>query len=320
MMGTGPFAWPTFERLLAGPHQVVGLVTQPLRAGQGRREAVLSPVRSGAVQRGVAIQDPVDINSPEARQALAAWQPDLLVVADYGQILRAETLAVARHGGVNLHGSLLPKYRGAAPIHWALWHGETETGVSVIHMTPQLDAGPVLAQAKLEILPHETTSELEQRLAALGAPLVESVIEQLARGETQALPQDPALASRARRLRKADGEIDWQRSAQDIHNQIRALDPWPKAFTFWHRPGEPPLRIIVVRAHPELERQESPGLVLAANDQRLVVAAGRGALVLESIQPAGKRLLQSGEFLRGYPVAVGQRFGPAGAGTDPQAP
>ena len=243
---------------------------------------------------------------------MARLLPDLFVVADYGQILSAETLAVARLGGVNLHGSLLPKYRGAAPIHWALFHGEAETGVTVIHMTPRVDAGPTLAQRRTPIDPEENAVELELRLAALGAPLICQAIDDLAADRIQPIVQDPALATPARRLRKADGAIDWSRSAQAIKNQIRALEPWPKTFTFLHRRSAQPLRLILGRASVRAgDGSNRPGAILHASGSELVVATGEGNLAIHELQPAAKRMLSVEEFLRGYPIGVGEHFGPA---------
>lgn len=312
MMGTGPFAAPTFQALYDTPHEVLALVTQPVRTQQGRRELATSPMRLVAQEHGTPILDPESINTDEARARLAEFRPDLFIVADYGQILSAETLAVAPLGGINLHGSLLPKYRGAAPINWALYRGDAETGVTVIHMTPRVDAGPTLAQARTAIDPDENAVELEARLAALGAPLVCQTIDELAAGHTRSLPQDPAQASPARRLRKTDGEIRWSRSAQEIKNQIRALEPWPKTYTFWHRPGGAPLRLILGRSavFPGEASDAQPGTVIDASDGKLSVSTGSGALAILEVQPAGKRLLSSQEFLRGYPVKAGERFGP----------
>ncbi len=312
MMGTGPFAAPTFRALYDTPHEVLALVTQPVRTQPGRRELPPSPMRLVAQEHGTPILDPESINTDEMRAKLAEFRPDLFIVADYGQILSAETLAVAPQGGINLHGSLLPKYRGAAPINWALYRGDAETGVTVIHMTPRVDAGPTLAQAHTAIDPDENAVELESRLAALGAPLVCQTIDELAAGRTKSLPQDPALASPARRLRKTDGEIRWSRSAQEIKNQIRALEPWPKTYTFWHRPGGAPLRLILGRSavRPCEGSGAQPGTVIEASDGKLSVSTGSGALSILEVQPAGKRLLSSAEFLRGYPVKAGERFGP----------
>lgn len=312
MMGTGPFAAPTFRALYNTPHEVVALATQPVRSQRGGRDAPTSPMRLVAQEHGTPILDPENVNSDEARAELARFKPDLFIVADYGQILSSETLAVAPHGGINLHGSLLPKYRGAAPINWAIFRGDAQTGVTVIHMTPRVDAGPTLAQARTEIDPDENAVELEARLAELGAPLLCRTIDDLAAGRVSFLPQDPALASPARRLRKTDGQIDWSRSAREIKNQVRALEPWPRTYTFWHRPGGAAVRLILGRCDARSQGAPSaaPGTVVEAAGGSLVVSTGDGALALLEVQPAGKRLLTSDEFLRGYPIQAGERLGP----------
>ncbi len=283
MMGTGPFA---------------------------ATQEDVNPLRAIAAEHGTPIFEPESINTDEARRELAAHQSELFVVCDYGQILSPETLAAARLGGINLHASLLPKYRGAAPINWAIYHGDAETGVTVLHMNPKVDAGPALAQLRTPIGPEETASQLEPRLAELGAPLVLQVIEDLGRGEPQGIEQDPALATRARRLRKTDGAIDWTRAAAAIKNQVRALEPWPKTYTHWLRSAGEPLRVILDKVKVVSNAGTStPGSVLAAGGEELVISAGEGALRIERLQPAGKRVLTAAEFLRGYPVKLGERFG-----------
>jgi methionyl-tRNA formyltransferase len=317
MMGTGPFAVPTFRALFQSPHEVRALVTQPLRPAHGRGKELPNPLREIAAQHSTPVYDPESINTDAARTELVRFEPELLVVADYGQILSPETLATARHGGINLHGSLLPRYRGAAPIQWAVYHGDAETGVTVIHMTPALDAGPCVAQLAIAIDPEETAGDLEPRLSEAGAPLVLDVIARLGESRLEAIPQNNAQATRARRLKKSDGLLDFARPALALKNQIRAFEPWPKSFTFWLRSGQEPLRLIVSKAAvaPGVAGQP-PGTVLAAEPGRLIVAAGADALELLEVQPAGKRQLAAQEFLRGYPVAAGDKFGsaPAGAG------
>ena len=311
MMGTGPFAVPTFESLYDSPHQVLALVTQPPRAARGR-PAPASPLRRVAETRGTPIVCFENINTNEAHEALRDYRPDLFVVADYGQILSPATLAVAKQGGINLHGSLLPKYRGAAPINWAIYHGERETGVTTIHMTPQVDAGPCLLQASTLIGPDENAIELEHRLAELGAPLVIKTIEMIESARIEPIVQDASRASRAPRVRKTDGEVNWFRPAAAIRNQVRAMVPWPKTYTFWHRGTAEPLRLILERVR-EIEtgnNAAAPGTVLKAEGKELTVATGGGHLAIDRIQPAGKRELESGEFLRGYPVKPGDHFGP----------
>jgi methionyl-tRNA formyltransferase len=325
MMGTGPFAVPTLCALYNMRHGVVALATAPLRTHRGKPIEPVSSIRQLAQQHGTPIFDPEDINSPASLARLTDYRAQLLVVCDYGQILAPAALAAARHGGVNLHASLLPKYRGAAPINWAVYHGETETGVTVIHMTPRIDAGPCIAQARAAIGPDETAADLEPRLAELGARLICETIDRLEAGRVEAIPQDAALASKAPRLKKTDGLIDWSRPAVAVRNQIRALEPWPKTYTFWHRPDGPPLRLILgpvsvveslwcgrpacTGAGETPAPQATPGTVLEAAANRLVIAAGQHAVMPSSIQPAGKRPMPVDEFLRGHHVRPGDRFG-----------
>jgi methionyl-tRNA formyltransferase len=334
MMGTGPFAVPTFRALLDWPHQVLALVTRPDRPVHRREKAPLNPMREVAKQHNLEVFEPESINSPEAKAWLTEKAPDLFVVCDYGQILSRDTLGLARLGGINLHASLLPKYRGAAPINWAIYQGETETGVTVIHMTPQLDGGPCLVQRSTSIGPQETTAELEPRLAELGVSAVLEAINLLATGEaTKTPPQDSKLATKAPRLKKEDGAVDWSRHAVAIFNQVRALQPWPKTFTNWQRPEGEPLRLILEKvtplptewgresASPELSPSSqgrsdadsrplprNPGIIVEASKEALIVACGEGALQIDQIQPAGKRAMSAAEFLRGHPIQVGDHF------------
>ena len=314
-LGTGPFAVPTFAALLDAGHEVPALVTRPTPAARGREKAPLNPMRELAESRGIPVLAPESINTPEARQQLVELHPELLVVCDYGQILSSQSLGVAPLGGINLHGSLLPKYRGAAPVHWAILNGEKETGVTVIHMTPRLDGGPILSVRRTPIGPDETMPELESRLSQLGVDAVKEAISKLAAWDrTSPLGelQDPHQASKAPRLTKQDGAVDWSRSAEQIHNQVRALQPWPGTYTNWLRSSGEPLRLILVQVRSaECGVRSESGTVLVSDGKQLVVATGDGALAIERIQPAGKRVMAVDEFLRGYALQVGDRFGPA---------
>ena len=319
LMATGPFALPTMRWLIDAPHELVCWVTRPPRLSGRRRTIPPSPLRELARTRQVPIWEPEDINAPESVAHLHNLGADLLVVCDYGQILAAEVLEAARLGGINLHGSLLPKYRGAAPVQWAIYHGETETGVSVIHMTPRLDAGPILQQRRTAIGPEEDAQTLEARLAELGVGAVEAAIEQLAAWDGHSpigTPQDASLATRAPRLRKEHGRIDFRRSADEIERQVRAMRPWPGTYTTWARPGKPPMmlrieRVSVVPSSPETSDLAggAPGTICAASGDRLWVRTGEGILAIEQLCPAGKRSQGAAEFLRGYRLAPGDRWG-----------
>jgi methionyl-tRNA formyltransferase len=306
MLGTGPFAVPTLRRLHASPHEVLRVVTRPPR---GRR-AEAPPMQLAAEELGLPVWQPETVNSEEAVAELRALQPDLLVVCDYGEILKPPVLSVSPLGGVNLHGSLLPKYRGAAPVQWAVLNGDPETGNTVIQMTPGLDAGPCLGVDRVTIDPDETAGELEARLAERGGELVLRVIEELASGTAKPQVQDKSQASKAPRLEKEHGAIDWSQPALAIKNQVRALDPWPRAYTQWNRGAGEPLRLIVHRTQvtdAAAAPTAAPGEIIEAGP-RLLIATGAGALEITAIQPAGKRVMPAAEFLRGYPLAAGHAF------------
>src|SRR5579871_755492 len=224
MMGTGTFAEPTFQALLAGHHPVVGLVTQPDRAAGHERGSTRQTglgMKAIAVARRIPVFQPESINTPEGVAGLQALHPELLVVAAYGQILSHDVLAVPSLGGINVHASLLPRYRGAAPVAWAIYHGETRTGVTIIRMSVHLDAGEILAQEALDIGPEETAGELEARLAVIGAQLAVQVVDGLATGPVEGAKQDKALVTKAPKLTKERGLIDWTRPGRDVGNQVR---------------------------------------------------------------------------------------------------
>lgn len=314
MMGTGTFAEPTFEALLRSAHQVVGLVTQPDRATGNVRASTRQTgkgMKDIALERGIPVYQPDSINTPAGVAHLQAWSPDLLVVAAYGQILAGDVLEAAARGGINVHASLLPKYRGAAPVAWAIANGETHTGVTIIRMTTGLDAGDMLAQTSLPILPEETAGELEARLARLGADLAVGVVDRLAQGDVPGTKQDRALVTRAPKLTKEHGLIDWSRTAAEIDRHLRAMQPWPTPYTFLHRPDQQALRLLVLRARPNGgDCPEEPGTLLQEGSV-LKAAAGAGTLLeILEVQPAGKRRMAAAEFLRGYPVVPGAHLGP----------
>lgn len=313
VMGTGPFAVPTFNWLLESSHDVLGLITRPTRPAKGRHAEPVIPMREVAEAHGLEVHAPESINEAESIELLRKFAADLFLVCDYGQILSREALATAKLGGINLHASLLPKYRGAAPINWALLEGETETGVTVIHMTPRLDGGPCLVQRSVTIGENETAGELEARLAALGVDAVREAIDKLAQWDGESILghlQEPSQATRAPRLAKSDGEIQWSHSARQIFNRLRALQPWPGVFTHWQGKKQP-LRLIVdwLEVVPDEQSTKEPGMVSVSDGQRLWVATGDGVIAITRIQPAGKRTMEIDEFLRGHAIEVGVRLG-----------
>jgi methionyl-tRNA formyltransferase len=319
VMGTGPFAVPMLEAILVAGHDVPVVVTRPLPPARGRKKPPANPLREAANQHGLKLLDPADVNAADVVAALAVLQADLLVVCDFGQILSPSALGVTPLGGINLHGSLLPKYRGAAPVQWAIINGDAITGVTVIHMTPKLDGGPALCQLEVAIEATETAEQLEHRLAALGAPAVIDAIEILAEWNqisTIGTLQDKQLITQAPRLHKQLGNIPWNKPAAAIINLHRGLQPWPGCFTQWQRENGKPLRLIITEmalaenssAHVGVK----PGTVVTNLDdgsEKLCVATGDGCISINRIQPAGKRVLGIEEFLRGYQLKPGSQLG-----------
>ncbi len=319
MMATGMFALPTMQWLADSRHRFVAWVTRPPRPAGRKQTLPRSELRELAEARGIPIWEPEDINADESVERLRAYGADLLIVCDYGRILAPAVLGAARLGGINLHGSLLPKYRGAAPVQWALFHGETETGVTVIHMSPQLDAGPILLQRRTKIEPTENAEQLERRLAVLGVEAVAEAIELLADwdGATPlGSPQDDALATGAPRLKKQHGRIDFSRAAHEIVDHVRAMQPWPGAYTSWERRTGKRLKLLIERASvadgSELDQDVDgveSGQVICAESDRLWVATGAGLLAIDQLRPAGKRSQSVAEFLRGYRIERGACLG-----------
>jgi methionyl-tRNA formyltransferase len=268
-----------------------------------------------AEEHGIPVFQPDSINTPEGIAQLRSLSPDLLVVAAYGQILSAEVLGVPPHGGINVHASLLPKYRGAAPIAWAIYHGETRTGVTIIRMSTGLDAGDMLAQEAIDIGPEQTAGEVEAQLAPLGARLAVQVVEQFMAGKPPVgAKQDRSLVTKAPKLTKENGVIDWARPAALVCCQVRAMHPWPTAYTFWHREGQPSVRLIVHKGSSRsggLGEQLAPGAILPASTSTLSVAAGENTVVeVHELQPAGKKRMPAADFLRGHRPLPGDRLGP----------
>jgi len=330
MMGTGTFAEPTFEALLAAfPDDVVGLVTQPERDSGNRRGSTRQTgkgMANIAATASVPVVQPESINTPEGLEQLRAMKPDLLVVAAYGQILSKDVLGTPTRGTINVHASLLPKYRGAAPVAYAILGGEKQTGVTIIKVTPGLDSGDMILQEAIDIAPDDTTGSLEARLATLGAKLaVEAVRKYQAGGPVEGVKQDPALVTKAPKIKKEFGLIDWTKPADYIERFVRAMQPWPTAYTYLHRPGKEPMRVIIVKANdwmafgmPSWEPSPPPGklvgnLPFGTEGKRLpltVQCGGWQSLIVDELQPAGKKKMTAEEFLRGYPIVEGMRFGP----------
>lgn len=307
-MGTPDFAVPALRALLAHAQtpdarfQVVGVATQPDRpAGRGNKVS-MSPVKQVALEAGVPVLQPTSLRKqPDAVEAIRQLRPDLLVVAAYGLILPASVLEIPRLGCVNLHASLLPAYRGASPIPAALLDGLEETGVSIMRMDEGMDTGDVLAQVRERITPDDTTATLSARLAELGAGILMTVLTAYVDGEIvpvaqKDLPGEPTIV---RMIKKEAGRIDWALSAHQIERVVRAYQPWPTAYTFWHGA---PLRILRARVSEHFVGE--PGSVVKVGGE-IGVVTGEGLLILEVVQPAGKRPMEARAFVNGAQGFVG---------------
>ena len=305
-MGTPAFAVPTLEQIIEC-YEVAGVLTQPdRRAGRGRR-MVVSPVKETALAHGLPVLQPRTLRRPEVVEEIRALEPEAIVVAAYGLILPSAVLEIPPHGCLNVHASLLPRYRGAAPIPAAILACEAETGVTIMLMDEGMDTGPILAQARMTIQPEDTARTLSEKLARLGADLLMETLPRWLRGEIEPQPQDEGQATYSRLIRKEDGLIDWSLPAMEIERQVRAYTPWPSAYTFWR--GKP-LKILRARPLAGWSSRAKPGEVMELL-QGIAVVAGEGALLLEEVQLADKRAMGAEEFARGQRGFMGATLGKA---------
>jgi len=304
-MGTPDFAVPTLRALVEGGYTLVGVVTQPDRpAGRGRA-LLASPVKQYAQAQGLDVWQPTTLRAPAAVAEIAARRPDVIVVAAFGMILRADVLALPPYGCLNVHASLLPRHRGASPIAAAILAGDAVTGCTIMRMDEGLDTGPILAQATLDIRADDTTTSLGARLATLGADLLVAVLPMWLEGAITAQPQPAAGATFCRPIRKEEGQIDWSLPAVAIERMVRAYTPWPGAFTFWEG------QLLKITRAGVAEGVAEPGRVLAYGGSAVAaVGTGGGLLVLEEVQPAGRRPLPIRDFLAGRRSFLGARLGP----------
>lgn len=319
MMGTGTFAIPAFQALINSNHRVLGLYTQPDRTGRGHHRHK-NPMKELALEHEIPVFQPAKINTPEALEELANLDADVLLVAAYGQILSQKLLDTPKQGAFNLHASLLPYYRGAAPILYAIRNGETKTGVSLFRIERSLDSGPVAAMVETPIGLNETTGELQERLALLAAPLAIQALDDIEQGTLVETPQDHEAATFAPTLDKQEGAIDWSLSSFLIECHVRAMQPWPSPFSFLHQSDQKPLRVqilkVAVSTTEDLEAlnidQEllnfEPGTVIFANTKKVLIRTGDGAVELKQVQPQGKRAMQINEFLCGRKINLGDNF------------
>jgi methionyl-tRNA formyltransferase len=302
--GTPEFSVPALQALLDSPHTVVAVYTQPDRpAGRGRRTAT-SPVKQLALEADIPVRQPESLKGDEAQRELAGWQPDLLVVVAYGLILPQAVLDMPRLGCINVHASLLPRWRGAAPIQRAILAGDAETGVCLMQMEAGLDTGPVLACRQIPILPDDTGSRLHDRLAVLGGELLAAELDAIAAGSLQPQPQDDTLATYAHKLDKREARLDWDADAGSLARQVRAFNAWPVAETSLHHRQ---LRIWEARAE-DTDSTASPGTVLSADRDGIRVACGKGVLRLLSVQLPGGRPVASADFVNAHRI-TGARLG-----------
>ncbi len=304
-MGTPEFAVPSLEALLRSDDQVVGVISQPDRPKGRGQQLVAPPVKLVAERARIPVLQPLKIRTPEFLQTLSSWQPDLIAVAAYGRILHAPILHLPPMGCVNVHGSLLPKYRGAAPVQWAVINGETETGITTMLMDEGMDTGPMLLQERLTIMPDDTAGTLAPRLAELGGRLLVETIAQLKAVTLTPKKQDDKQATLAPLLKKEDGLIDWKMKATSLADRVRGLSPWPGAYTFF---GEE--RWNVWRVVPSTRAvTDKPGTIVAVDKQSILVATGEGLLDLQEIQTANSKRMPVSQFLTGHKVTAGMRLG-----------
>ncbi len=303
-MGTPDFSVKTFQALIDARHQIVLAVTQPDRA-KGRGKTVsFSPVKEAALANGIEVYQPEKIRGPECVEYLKTKGADIIVVVAYGQILPKEILEMTPFGCINVHASLLPKYRGAAPIQWAVINGERVSGVTTMRMDEGLDTGDMILSEQVTLAPDETGGSLFECLSEVGARLCVKTLEAVEDGTAVYTPQDPAEATKVGMIRKEMGHLDWSRPASELERLVRGLDPWPGSYTVWD--GRM-LKIWKTSVCPEDSGME-PGSVGTVTKDAVLVQTGEGMLVLEEVQPQGKKRMSCADFLRGYPVQTGIRL------------
>ncbi|MEZ6132380.1 MAG: methionyl-tRNA formyltransferase [Planctomycetaceae bacterium] len=308
LLGTGEFAVPPFTALLQqSEHNVVGVYTQPDRTGRGHHRHV-NRVKQLAEQHGVPVFQPHTVNAQDALDELRSLNADVFIVAAYGQIMKPEFLAIPRLGAFNLHGSLLPRHRGAAPVQYSIWKGDRDTGVTIFQIEPALDSGPMVGKVETTIGPKETSGELMLRLAELSVPLTVDIVNQLAAGTAQFQAQDASQVTFAPKIRKDDGNINWNQSATEIDCHVRAMQPWPRASSWLHSEGRSPVRCILLNVEPVTTAASgTPGDIDVAEKQ-MRIHTGNGLLKILRLQPEGKQAMDAIAFLNGYGITSTARF------------
>ena len=304
-MGTPDFAVFPLQSLIKAGHQIVGVVTQPDRP-KGRKQTLTKPpVKVVAELMGIEVYQPERIKNKEAIERVLQWNPDIVVSAAFGQIIPVEILEAPKYKAINVHASLLPKYRGAAPIHQSIIQGEKETGITIMYMIKELDAGDILSYIKIPIEEKDTVGTLHDKMSQAGAKLLVETIEKLEKGEINPIKQDESLVTFAKTLKREDELINWNKTSREIYNQIRGLNPWPVAFTYFRKEvfkiwwGEP----------IDYRHDQEPGTIVLVEKDRLYIATMDGAIALEEVQPAGKNRLNIVSYLQGIKISKDEKMG-----------
>jgi len=306
-MGTPEFSVPSLKALLNSGHSVVGVVTQPDRPKGRGQELTASPIKQLAVQHKIPTLQPLKMKDPGFLDALASWKPDLIVVTAFGRILPKVILDLPPKGCINVHASLLPKYRGAGPIQWAIIMGERETGITTMLMDEGMDTGAILLQAKVPITPDDTAGTLSSKLAEIGGRLLIDTLARLQNGTVTPQPQDSSQATLAPLLKKEDGLLDWTMPTLDLANRVRGLSPWPGAYTYL---GEDRWVIWKAQALDRSTIAVPPGTIMDATKEGLIVATGSGVLRIMEFQPANSRRMSVAQYLAGHTLVPGLWLGP----------
>lgn len=303
--GSGLFGLPSLEALIKSKENLVAVITAPDRPkGRGLR-IEQTPIKEKATFYDLPIFQTKDTREPHFKETLSSLNPDLGILIAFGSILNREIINLPKMGIINLHPSLLPKYRGPAPIPWAIIKGEKETGNSIIKINEGVDSGPIILQERIKIKPEDTAGSLSERMAKEGASLLLEAISLLKEGKAELKTQNEKEATFAPKLKKSDGLIDWKREVVEIHNLVRALSPWPSAYTSLK--GK---RLKIWESEAQIQESPGkPGEILKAQEDQLLIACGKGSLLIKSLQLEGKRRMAAGEFLRGHPLKIGTVLG-----------
>lgn len=339
-IGSSAFAIPTLKMLARQQkHPLIGIITQPdSRKGRGLKETAIAPVKEEAIKHKIEVWQPESINESSFIRQLQDKNPDLIIVAAYGQKLGRDILNLPQYGCINIHPSLLPKYRGSAPVNYAIINGDNQTGISIIRMVEKMDAGPIIKQVAVEMNDEETAAELDERLAIESAGIIQGVLDDIENQTASQTAQDETSVTFAPKLKKADGEINWSRPAQEILNRIRAMQPWPGAYTYFKPEGKSPVKIDILDAclcdrGGNTLTESKAGAIIEITNNELIIYCGvatrsrgvvpiisgesrperRGGgverLSIMSVKPAGSRVLTVREFINGYRLKTGDKLG-----------